>query len=83
MATKELFLKLITSKGYSTLYDFCLKNGIDYSNTNKRLTGRQKIAIDWMFNLANILHEPIEVIIEIFYPDEYQENRALIKEVKE
>lgn len=79
MTTKELFLKLITSKGYSTLYDFCLKNGIDYSNTNKRLTGRQKIAIDWMFNLANILHIPVEDIIEIFYIDEWKENRSNIE----
>ncbi len=79
MTTKELFLKLITSKGYSTLYDFCLKNGIDYSNTNKRLTGRQKIAIEWMFNLANILHIPVEDIIEIFYIDEWKENRSNIE----
>ena len=80
MTTKEQFTKLINSKGYVTLYDFCLKNGIDYSNTNKRLTGKQKIAIDWMFNLANILHVPVEDIIKIFYIEEWKANRKQIKE---
>ena len=81
MTKKEAFHNLINTKGYNTFYDFCLKNGIDYSNMSKRLSGtRQKIEIGFMFKLANILHEPVETIIEIFYPEEFAENRSLIEE---
>ena len=80
MTTKEMFNKLLAKKGYSSLHDFCLKQQIDYANMNKRVNGiRQKIEISYMFKLANILHEPIETMIEIFYPDELAENRSLIE----
>ena len=72
---------LLNQKGYSTLKSFCDSVGIDDSNMNKRLTGvRQKIEISFMFKLANHLHVPVEEIIEIFYPDEWEENKSLIEE---
>lgn len=80
MTTKEMFNNLLAKKGYSSLHDFCIQQKIDYANMNKRVNGiRQKIEISYMFKLANILHVPIETIIEIFYPDEWQENRSLIE----
>ena len=81
MDRKEAFNKLIREKGYNTLYDFCLKNQLDYSNMSKRVGGtRQKIEIGYMFKVANILHVPVETIIEIFYYDEWITNRAMMNE---
>lgn len=82
MDKKEAFNKLITTKGYKSLYDFCLTNNIDKSNMSKRLANsdtRQKIEIGFMFKIANILHVPVEKIIEIFYEDDWKENRSLIE----
>lgn len=81
MTTKELFNVLLIKKGYTSLHDFCLKNQIDYSNMNKRVNGvRQKVEIAWMFKIANMLHVPVEEIVSIFYPNEWEENRSLIED---
>lgn len=83
MTTKELFTKLVLKHGYSSLNQFYNENGLDHSNMSKRLIGqRQKIEISFMFKIANLLHEPIDVIVKIFYPDEYAENQALSKKGK-
>ena len=80
MEAKEAFNKLLKAKGYQSLNDFCTKNGIDQSNMSKRVNGvRQKIEIGFMFKIANILHVPVEQIIEIFYNDEWKENRKAAK----
>ena len=80
MDKKEAFNKLLHEKNYASLYDFCMKNQIDYANMSKRVGGiRQKIEIGYMFKLANILHVPVETIIEIFYPEELKENRSNIQ----
>ena len=81
MDTKERFLKLLKEKGYPNLRQFCVESGIDYPNMDKRVKGvRQKIEIGFMFKLANLLHVPVETIIEIFYTDEWITNRAMINE---
>lgn len=81
MDKKEAFYKLLISKGYTSLYDFCMKNQIDYANMNKRVGGvRQKIEIAFMFKIANMLHVPVETIIEIFYYDDWITNRAMMDE---
>lgn len=81
MDTKERFLKLLKEKGYSNLRQFCVEVGIDYPNMDKRVKGvRQKIEISFMFKLANLLHVPVETIIEIFYYDDWITNRAMLNE---
>lgn len=76
MTVKENFIALLKEKGYKSFYEFCISNKIDYSNMNKRISGqKQKVEISFMFKLADILQTPIEKIIEIFYPDEWKENR--------
>ncbi len=81
MTPKEMFNDLLHKKGYTSLHDFCMKNQIDYANMNKRVNGiRQKVEISWMFKIANILHVPIEKIVHIFYPTEWEENRSLIED---
>lgn len=81
MNRKEKFKILLKKHGYTSVNNFCIENKLHQSNFNNRLNKEEiRADIDSMFMMANLLHEPIEVIIEIFYPDEYQENRALIKE---
>lgn len=81
MNTKEQFNNLIREKGYKSLYAFCKDNHLDYGNMSRRLDGiRQKIEIGFMFKIANILHVPVESIIEIFYYDDWITNRAMINE---
>ena len=79
MTPKELFNELLTQKGYASMYEFCMKNQLDYANMNKRVNGKkQKIEIPFAFRLANILKVPVDSIIKIFYPQEYQENQDLL-----
>lgn len=80
MTVKENFNALLIKKGYASLHDFCLKQQIDYANMNKRVNGiKQKIEISYAFKLADMLKVPVEEIIAIFYPDEWQENRSFIE----
>lgn len=82
MDKKEVFTKLLNAKGYKSIYEFCESNGIDRHNMSKRLSPtetRQRIEVGFMFKIANLLHVPIETIIEIFYPEEFKENRSLIE----
>lgn len=80
MTVKESFNELLKKKGYASLHDFCLKNQMDYANMNKRVNGiKQKIEITNAFKIANILKVPVETIISIFYPEEWEENRNNIE----
>ena len=80
MNTKDAFNELLKKHGYTSVHDFCLKQQTDYSNMNKRVNGvRQKVEISFMFKIANMLHEPVDVIVHIFYPEEYEENQAIAK----
>lgn len=80
MTVKESFNALLQEKGYSSLHDFCLKNQMDYANMNKRVNGiKQKIEITNAFKIANMLKVPVETIISIFYPEEWEENRDTIE----
>lgn len=74
------FIALLKKHGYDNVAQFCEANNLIATNMNKRLRGDQKIEILFLFKIANILHEPIETMIEIFYPDELAENRSLIEQ---
>lgn len=83
MTTKELFNELLKKHGYTSVHDFCIRQQIDYANMTKRVNGtRQKIEISFMFRLANMLHEPVDLIVSIFYPTEYAENQECCKKTK-
>lgn len=80
MTRQEKFINLLKSHGYKSLSSFCNDHGLQQSNFNKRLKYEGlSVDVKTMFQLANALKEPIEVMIEIFYPDEFQENRNLIE----
>lgn len=77
---RDGFIELLKKHGYDNVAQFCEANNLIATNMNKRLRGDQKIEIPFLFKLANLLHEPIEVLIELFYPEEIAENRSLIEQ---
>ena len=80
MTCKEAFNEVLKRHGYRSINNFCIENKIIQTNLNKRIKDESiKVELPILFNLANILHEPIETLIEIFYPDEWQENRNSIE----
>ena len=81
MSRSENFLKLLEKHGYKSLNSFCLSNGLDQSNTNKRIKNEtKKVELPILFLWAKLLHEPVETLIEIFYPEEWEENRLNIED---
>lgn len=81
MSRKEKFKALIKRHGYSSINNFCVENKMNQSNFNGKLNDENiQPTLPSLFQLANILHEPIDIIIEIFYPEEFQENRELTNE---
>ena len=80
MTRKEAFNEVLKRHGYRSLNNFCLENKIIQTNLNKRIKDESiQVELPILFNLANLLHEPIETMIEIFYPNEWQENRSNIE----
>ena len=80
MSRRDKFNEVLKRHGYSSLNNFCLENKLIQTNFNKRIKDETiKVDIGTLFQLANLLHEPIETLIEIFYPDEWKENRSLIE----
>lgn len=80
MSRKEAFKVLLTKHGYSSVNNFCIENKLNQSNFNNRIKNESiQVELPILFNIANMLHEPIEVIIEVFYPKEFKENRKNIE----
>lgn len=80
MSRREKFMEVLKRHGYPSLNAFCMDNRLQQANFNRRLKDESlKVDLMILFKLASILHEPIETLIEIFYPDEWKENRSLIE----
>ena len=80
MTRREKFNELLDKHGYRSLNQFCIENKLQQTNFNKRLKNETiRVDIDNLFLMANLLHEPIEEILNIFYPEEMAENRSLIE----
>lgn len=79
MNRQEAFTDVLKRHGYRSVNHFCLENKIPQTNMSKRLRGTQKVELPLLFTWANMLHEPIDTMIEIFYPEEMQENRSNIE----
>lgn len=78
MTRQENFMVLLKKHNYQSLNSFCLDNHLQQTNFSKRLRDENmKVDLLILFKLANILHEPIETLIDIFYPEELKENRSL------
>ncbi len=74
---KEKLDILIKNAGYASFRQFCVDANIDQSNLYGNFDGTYNISVKRMFKLANLLNVPINQILEIFYPEEYQENMRL------
>lgn len=84
MSRKENFRVLLKKHGYSSLSNFCAANGLHQGNFNKRVKEESiRVDLDNLFLLADLLHEPIEVMLEIFYPEDMKLNRESVEEGKE
>ena len=80
MSRRDKFIEVLKKHGYRSINHFCLENKLIQTNLNNRIKNESiKVELPILFNLANILHEPIETMIEIFYPEELEENRKNIE----
>lgn len=78
MSRKEKFLALIKKHNYTSVLNFCVENKLVQPNVQKRLNNEDlKVDISTLFVWANILSEPIDTLIEIFYPAEFKDNKKL------
>ena len=81
MTRKENFRAVLKKHGYSSLASFCAKHGLNQGNFNKRVKEESiRVEIDNLFLLADLLHEPIETMLDIFYPEEMKINRESVEE---
>ena len=81
MTRREQFAALLKEHGYSSINKFCIENKLSQSNVNNRAKNESiKVELSILFSWAAILHEPIETLIEIFYPEEWINNRAIMNE---
>lgn len=81
MTRKEKFRAVLKKHGYNSLTSFCAEHKLNQSNFNRRIKEESiRVDIDTLFLLADLLHEPIGLMLEIFYPDEMQLNRSYIEE---
>ena len=67
----------IHDAGYKNVRQFCKDVGIDQSNLYSNLNGKWGMSIKRMFKIANSLKVPIADVIELFYPDDYYENKMV------
>lgn len=80
MTRKEAFKELLNKNGYNSVNHFCIMNKLNQSNFSNRVRNESiQVELPILFMIANILHEPIEKVIEIFYPKEFKENRESMK----
>lgn len=80
MTRRDKFIKTLKKHGYKSVNNFCLENKLIQTNLNKRLKNESiRVDIDNLFLLADLLHEPIETMLEIFYPEDLELNRSLIE----
>lgn len=81
MTRRERFIEILKRHGYTSVNNFCIENKLIQSNVNNRVKNENiKVELPVLFLWANILHEPVEVLIELFYPTEWEENRSLIED---
>lgn len=83
MSRKEKFREVLKKHGYKSLSAFCAENHLHQGNFNKRIKEESiRVDLDNLFLLADLLHEPIETMLEIFYPEDMELNRSLCEENK-
>jgi len=79
MDRHEALTLILKKHGYRSVNQFCVDNKIPQTNMSKRLRGTQKVELPLLFSWATMLHEPVDTLIEIFYPEEMEANRNSIE----
>lgn len=83
MTRKEKFHAILKKHGYASLRSFCAEHNLNQANFNRRIKEESiRVDLDNLFLLADLLHEPIEVMLEIFYPEDMKLNRQSVEEEK-
>lgn len=72
--------KLVKSRGYASLNAFSSDCGINTSNLYTNLRSKWGLSMKRAFLLSNKLGVPVEQILEIFYKEQFDENRQIVKE---
>lgn len=81
MSRKEKFSEVLQKHGYSSINNFCVENKLLQTNVNKKVKDEScNVSLTTLFQWANILHEPVETLIEIFYVEALKENRDLMED---
>lgn len=76
MTRKEKFMKLLAKHDYPSVNKFCIENNLQQTHFSTRLNDESiRVELKLLFQVASILHEPIDTILEIFYPEEMKENK--------
>lgn len=76
---QQRFNELLKKHGYTSLNNFCSEHNLQQANFNRRVKYEDmKVDLLTLFQLADLLHEPIETLIEIFYPEELKKNKESI-----
>lgn len=76
---KDELEKLVKEKGYASLNAFCVENGLNTANVYTNLRSTWGLSIKRAFAIANGLGVPVEQILEMFYKEQFKENRKYIK----
>lgn len=72
--------KLAIGAGFNSINHLATSCGISTSNIYTNFRGQWEMSIKRMFKLANACKVPIEVVIDIFYPELMQENMDIVAE---
>lgn len=80
MERKEAFSSLVHKHGYRSINHFCIENKMPQTNMSKRLNNNQNVELKLLFDWADLLHEPIDTLLVIFYPERMEQNRSLIED---
>ena len=70
---REEFYKLMKEQGFESLQKFCKASGIAVGNLHANLRGRDRLSIKRAFIIATTLKVAIDIILEMFYPEEMEE----------
>lgn len=76
---KKELEKLIKEHGYESMRSFARDCGMDTSNLYTNLKSKWGLSMKRAFVIANTLGVPVEQILEMFYKDEFKENRKIVK----
>lgn len=79
MSTKEKFYEYIRAHGYTSVRQLAIASGIDISNLHTNVVHKWGISIKRAFALANTMKVPVEEILELFYGDEFEKNRKIVR----